>query len=218
VEEARFMGTMAGLVVHDLQNVLAVIKESAGLMTDLMAMSKPGAFKHQDKFQALVALIGEQVARAQLLAENLGRLGQAALADGEERCELTSLARRIVFLSRRHARSRRVDFEVQGEPAELRANPLQVMQSLFAAMQGCLDSLPEGAKVCMQVEGPHGEAGEPRITFVCDGADGACKLAAERLGAAGLPGLPGLEGGLPRLVSGTTGGRPSFSVCFSQGA
>jgi signal transduction histidine kinase len=213
MDETRFMGRIAGMVVHDLQNVLAVIKESAGLMDDLMAMTKPGAFKHQDKFQAQVRLIGEQVERAQLLAENLGRLGDAALADGKERCDLASLARRTVFLSRRQARSRRMEFEVRGEAAELTAEPLRVMSALHAAMEGCLDSLAEGSKVCLQVEG--GGREEARISFVCDGAEGACRMAAERLGlrpdAAAGPGLP-------RLASGATDGRPSFSVCFSKGA
>jgi len=62
-KEAAFMGRITAGVTHEMKNVLAIIKESAGLMEDLLALSKDASFPHREKFSSVLSKIRNQVAR-----------------------------------------------------------------------------------------------------------------------------------------------------------
>ena len=50
LREVAFLGRITAAFTHEMKNVLAIIKESAGLMEDLLALSQEAAFPHRDRF------------------------------------------------------------------------------------------------------------------------------------------------------------------------
>lgn len=69
----EFMGKVTASVTHELQNVLAVIKESAGLMEDLIMMMNQGNGLSgvEEKFATCLGTIKSQAYRGVSLTSNL---------------------------------------------------------------------------------------------------------------------------------------------------
>ncbi len=47
LSETAFMGKITAAITHEMKNVLAIIKESAGLMEDLLSVAKDDSFQHE---------------------------------------------------------------------------------------------------------------------------------------------------------------------------
>ena len=50
MRDALFMGRMTAQATHEMQNILATIRESSGLMEDLLAMGGEN-FAHAERFK-----------------------------------------------------------------------------------------------------------------------------------------------------------------------
>lgn len=152
MRDALLLGRLTASATHEMQNILATIRESSGLMEDLLAMSSEG-FAHAERFKKGLKVLGEQVERGMLLTEQLnfcahGTEPSPAGADvNEALCAL-------VGLSRRHAARRKATLAlVPGRPGlrtSLRA--VELMDAVGAAMQAALDLLPTGAQLMLSVE------------------------------------------------------------------
>lgn len=147
--EAAFVGKITAAATHEIRNALAIIKESAGLIDDLMRMSNPGgAIDRERVFQAL-GRIEAQVGRGADIATHLNRVAHAPDHDLET-VDLEKEVRQVVFHAQRAAR--RKSQAVTAGPATrpcppLRARPLHVQMALYATVETCLERLAEGAEV-----------------------------------------------------------------------
>ena len=74
LETTAFLGRTTAGVTHELQNVLAIIKESSGLMRDLIFLSDETSDHSRDRFQRSFQTIDNQVNRGVQLLNNLNRL------------------------------------------------------------------------------------------------------------------------------------------------
>jgi hypothetical protein len=61
--EMAFLGKITASMTHEISNTLAIIQESAGLLSDLINLSKEGSFPHKEKFQRVLGNINDQVRR-----------------------------------------------------------------------------------------------------------------------------------------------------------
>jgi C4-dicarboxylate-specific signal transduction histidine kinase len=161
--EAAFLATITASATHEVRNVLAIIKESAGLIEDMIhVFAKKGTLDTEKIFRA-VDRIDTQVRRGADLLTNLNRLSHTL--DSElATVELNEEVEQVVFLSQRFARKRghRVVADRTDEEARTVAHPLHLHMALFAAMECCLEELPEGAAVTLSV-GMRG--GHPAVEF-----------------------------------------------------
>jgi signal transduction histidine kinase len=57
------MGMVTAGMTHEIRNVLAIIRESAGLMADVLEMDREAGSPHQDKLQRGLEKIQDQVSR-----------------------------------------------------------------------------------------------------------------------------------------------------------
>ena len=131
-KEAAFMGKVTAGLTHELKNIFAIIKESAGLMEDLLAMSTDEHLTHQDRFVRSLARVGEQVARGVDLAVRLNRFAHApdkAVAE----VDLNELADHAAFLAHRLARTMGVTLEIVAgdKPPVVVTNPFRAQMMLF---------------------------------------------------------------------------------------
>ncbi len=159
--EAAFLAKITASTTHEIRNVLAIVKESAGLIEDLVrSYGKRGALKEDKLFQA-VARIDAQVGRGAQLLTNLNRLAHG-LDRTSEPVDLGASARQVASLSERFARQRRQTVQVRSPEAPLTAtaNALQLEMVLFAAVECCLEAMAEGGVVTIQ---PHVSGGLPAV-------------------------------------------------------
>jgi C4-dicarboxylate-specific signal transduction histidine kinase len=58
--ENAFIGRISASMTHEIKTVLAIIRESSGLMRDLLALGKDGALAYHEKFGKLLAPSGNR--------------------------------------------------------------------------------------------------------------------------------------------------------------
>lgn len=147
------VGRLAASATHELQNALAVIRESAGLMQDLVSLCGEG-LPHRDRLCTMLSLIQEQVARGGDLAWNLNRLAHAWEEDGEAARDLGAVLEEFVALARRGCAMRGVELS-QGDGPAVRVNApgLSLRASLLRAVRCCLgEGLADGTAGVMSGE------------------------------------------------------------------
>jgi C4-dicarboxylate-specific signal transduction histidine kinase len=144
--EAAFLAHLTASATHELRNVLAVVKESAGLIEDLTAAAPRRPDAPERVLQA-ARRIDAQVGRGADLLTGLNRLAHG-LDHEEESNDLGALSQQILFLYQRFIRQRRQRFEVApgGGDRRVRTNALRLQMALAAAVDCCLEQLPEEAR------------------------------------------------------------------------
>lgn len=142
-QETAFMGRITASVTHEFRNVLAIIKESAGLMDDLMQFGKGDPTQYKEKFNRHIGKILAQVDRGTLLA---GGLNKFAHAPDSRRAEINmgDLLEHLVTLGRRVAHMKLVTLEVRQvtPPAVVINDPLALLMTIFTAVEGLLHLAP----------------------------------------------------------------------------
>lgn len=102
--EAKFMGSVTALSMHEMQNILAIIRESAGLMGDILRVNAKVDFKHRPNMERTLEHITTHVMRGKALLEATSRLAHSPDDDLVEGCDLAVYARVVALLSERLAR------------------------------------------------------------------------------------------------------------------
>lgn len=150
--EAAFLAKMTASATHEVRNVLAIIKESAGLIEDMVHASAKRGPLDQEKVFRTVDRIDAQVKRGADLLTNLNRLSHT-LDQDLATLELHQEVEQVAFLSQRFARKKghRVVALEEHAGEETTVHPLRLHMALFAAMECCLEELPEGAAITLSV-------------------------------------------------------------------
>jgi len=184
--EATFLARMTASTTHELRNVLAVVKESAGLVEDLTLASQQPKPVNADKFLRAARRIDAQVARGAALLTSLNRLAHG-LDHAEQTLDLGEQVEQVASLCQRFARQRRqrIELDTGSEARAVRTNALRLQMALVSAIDCCLEQLPEESAVTMGVAG---SADRPCIVIT-----GAA--------AAGTPPAPASAASWPRLVA-----------------
>lgn len=145
---AAFVARLTAGATHEMRNVLAIVKESAGLVQDLLAMGASA----DDRADAALARIEAQVGRGAELLTSLNRLAHGLDRD-EEAVDLGEALAHATVLCRRYARQRDRALDVQGGATVMvTANALDVYRALVAGMEWCVSVVPEGGKVVARAE------------------------------------------------------------------
>ncbi len=185
MRQAAFMGAVTASITHELQNVLAIIQQSAGLMGDILDLSRKESlkslglrkgFQYHDKFKTLIAAIGEQVERGTGLSEGLNRLAHVP-DDHSGRSDLARAARLLFSLIGRIARKKRVEFVLEpavsdGPVAD--CPPMIALMGLYGVARALVDAL-SGCTVRVWV-GARGD--DPTVDFFLpEGGEGCPAIA-----------------------------------------
>jgi len=146
--DAAFVAEVTAGTTHEIRNILAIVKESAGLIEDLInAFNKRGSLD-QEKLMRSLGRIDAQVARGTELLSNLSRFAHS-LDDTQDAIDVTREIQQVASLCQFRARRRRHLLQVEpgGQNPKVVANPFRFQMSLFAAVGCCLEQLPEGSTV-----------------------------------------------------------------------
>lgn len=72
-----FFGKTAASISHEIKNALAIIKESAGLMGDLMFAAQKSQPLQPERLARVAATLNRQVERTDAIVKNLNRFGHS---------------------------------------------------------------------------------------------------------------------------------------------
>ena len=139
-KEIALIGKIAAGMTHEMKNVLAIIKESQGLMQDILGLSKDMAIPHEDKFISALEKIQKHVGRGVDMMTQFNRF--AHMMDEEHApLEANEAVELVVFLYQRFARQKQVALTAEtpdGTPC-LVTNPIQLLLALCTCLDHCLE-------------------------------------------------------------------------------
>jgi len=183
--QAAFVARVTAGTTHEFRNIFAIIKESAGLIEDLLALAESKQPPDRERFLRAVDRIRAQVARGADLVTALNRFAHT-LDRPEGRRRLRDDLSGVVLLSQRIARRRRQRLVLQegAEDAETSCDALEVQMLFFLAVECCLGVLPDDGTVTIDIAGGRdatvvrlrGTTEGPAPTRPIDGADGWTQL------------------------------------------
>lgn len=141
-QEARFMGTITAQSMHEMQNIMAIIRESAGLMGDILKVNSRVDFKHRPNMERTLENITFQVDRGKGLLDATSRLAHTPDTDLLESCDLTAYSKTLAQLAGRYVRMKGAALELTAPsnalPVSLGA--LQVLMGGYKALQWAVGS------------------------------------------------------------------------------
>jgi hypothetical protein len=166
-KEIAFFGRITAGVTHEMQNVLAIIRESSGLMDDLLSLSQQTNFPYQERFKGVLSSIEGQVRRGIELSKRLNRFAHSPDMNWG-RIDLNETAEQVVFLSQRFARLKYITLEARlsVQPVFITGSPVRLQLAFFTCLEACWTSLAPGGKVFFC---PHIVNGESCIRLLCEG-------------------------------------------------
>lgn len=184
-----FAAAMIGLAAHELNNRLAVMRETLGLLEDLAHAGKTGAAGTARAHSSLE----DQVGRASNIVRTLSGLG-GALASSEAGFDVGAATRDLLGLTERWARQHalRIDLEVADRLPTTGGDPGLFLCLAHRLLVGCAATLRSGGSIAVRVDRdgsgvrlglrPAGERADGPSTAGTDD-DGINRELARRLGA-----------------------------------
>ncbi len=164
-KEVAFFGKIAAGVTHELKNVLAIINESNGLMSDLLTLAKDAPFPHRERLLRSIAKISDQVRRG---VEITNRFNQFAHSMDYPviSIDLNEVVTRTVALAERFARLKNVDLRpvVATRPIMLQTSPFRLQMALTRAIEACMEAV--SAKAAIEIRVLDGEE-RPCLEITC---------------------------------------------------
>ncbi len=157
-QKALFMGRITAGATHEIKNVLAIIKESAGLIEDLMAIGQKNGRMPTEKLMKTLAKIADQVHRGVELSTRLNEFAHAADQDAAS-VELNTAVERVVSLSQRFARLKRVRLEAHQKDAEraVFTDPLGFLMLMFSGIELLMNHVGENGLISVKPSPAQGD-------------------------------------------------------------
>ena len=137
-----FMGRVLASVTHDMQNVMAIVKESGCLVDDILSLNGYPRMKHGEKLKPAIATIVEQVERGRNLMFMINGFAHAA-SDFAHVADLSRFTQQISVLAERMVRLKecRLQTAFCQAPLLVQANALLLMQAVYTGiatlLEGC---------------------------------------------------------------------------------
>lgn len=141
-DTAAFFGTITADATHELNNILSIIGESAGLIHDLFSMTESGTTGRSESVIRSLNAIDRHVQKGVTLLKSLNRL---AHTPDREQAEINprEAVEQLVRLCNRSAGRRQVELHLAETACDesVFTHPLPFQMALYTALQICLDTL-----------------------------------------------------------------------------
>jgi len=166
-KEIEFFGKITAASTHEMKNVLAIIKETSGLMEDLMTLSPETPMTLREKFQNTLSVIASQIKRGAEISDRLNRFAHSTDVPVAN-IDLYTAAEQITALAQRFARLKQVDLKLDPPalPMTVAVRPVRLLMTLFGCIECCLNRLPAGAHVRVATREKNSGF---EISFICQG-------------------------------------------------
>lgn len=146
--EIAFFGKITASLTHELKNVLAVIKETSGLLGDILELKDLQKFSHKEKFQNAILTIQKQIDHGVTLLNHLNRFAHTSDQELVE-IDLYETIKELKILSGRYARLKNIALNVK--PPDIYINfttcQISLQMVLFSCLDYCISNLPQNSQI-----------------------------------------------------------------------
>lgn len=147
-DEVKFIGKITAGVTHEVNNVLASIREISGLLTDILSITDENSFPRKEKFQTSLQKIQNQEKRGVKLIQQLNKFAHLPDVSSSE-VDLNEIIEHLIFLTERFGRIKNIQLQTQstGKSLILVTNPFYLQMALFNSIEYFLKKLDAGGKI-----------------------------------------------------------------------
>lgn len=157
-QEAYFMGRIAAATTHELKNILAIIKETLGLLEDLVAFSsreEVSVEQYQQWLKKALTTVTDQVARGIALVQYFNRF--AHIPDHPVlQINVRNSIQHLITLCAHLIRLKQVKIEQDASPEgtdiPLVTCPLYFYMIIFAILDRLMNQLPAGSNIVIRAD------------------------------------------------------------------
>jgi C4-dicarboxylate-specific signal transduction histidine kinase len=175
-----FFGSITASFSHEINNVMAIIGELAGLMEDLLRVADQGHPPQLERFRGISERIGTQVKRGEEMTKRLNRFAHT-MDEPVKTIDMTHLLVDLIALSERPRTRRRARLETRfpEETILLVSNPFLLQQAIFSCMELVLAASHDnqllrlilekqegGARITVAGENPIVQTDEATLSFL----------------------------------------------------
>lgn len=201
-----FFGSIMASFSHEINNVMTIINELAGLMDDLLQVGQQGRPLQLERLRGISERIGTQVKRGEEMIKRLNRFAHT-IDETVKTIDLSDLLEDLIALSERLLTLRRTRLETQfpEETILLVSNPFLLQQAIFSCIELLLDASHDNQLLRLILEKQDGGAritiaGEEPIVKTDDAALSFLPILMEELGGK-VDVIPSDNGGLSLVLS-----------------
>lgn len=150
--EIAMIGRIVASATHELNNVLGIVKDAGGLMSDVLKLNG-GAVQHADKIDRAAGKIAPQVLRGTAITAALNRFAHL-MDDPRSKQDAAGLAETACLLMSRLARQRKVTLQSQPprKDAQVETDATRLFLMLCAMLDACALQAGEDQTVTLAVE------------------------------------------------------------------
>jgi hypothetical protein len=169
-KEVAFFGKITAGITHEMKNVLAIIRESSGLMGDIISISPEAVIKYQEKIQTSLVRIKDQIERGVNLTDRLNRFAHST-DETIAKIDLQETIEQLITLAQRFARLKLVVLNTvppdhEGPPVTLVTRHVQLQMALFASLECCFTVMTAGGEINIGIRKLEGKNA---VHVVCKG-------------------------------------------------
>ncbi len=169
-KEVAFFGKITAGITHELKNVLAIIRESSGLIGDIISISPEAVIKHQEKIRNSIVRIKDQIERGVNLTDRLNRFAHST-DEILSKIDLQETIEQLVMLAQRFARLKHVVLKTvtpdqEGSSATLVTRHIQLQMALFASLECCFTGMSAGGEINIEIRNLEGKNA---VHVICKG-------------------------------------------------
>ncbi len=177
----QFFGKMSASISHEINNVLAIINENAGLLEDVTLMEERGVPLDPEKLKTISGKVLKQVKRANGIIQNMNRFAHS-IDETVKMVDITDTLEFMIILSSRLSDMKQVSFKVdsRSDRVEITTNPFLLQNIIWLCLDYIMNLTKSGDTVPISVEDHDSDV---RIRFSgISGLDGmtTCDFPAER--------------------------------------
>ncbi len=140
-----FMGTITASVSHELNNVIAIMDQTTGLLEDKLSGAGDEVRIPSEKLEKIVTSLQNQAARGLAIIKSLNRFSHSA---DHTRCrfDVGETLQNLVQLTTRLAtmKGASLDANLPNTPVEIESNPFRLQQAVFQAIKMALENAQKG--------------------------------------------------------------------------
>ena len=149
----QFFGKMSASISHEINNVLAIINENAGLLEDVTLMEERGVPLEPEKLKKISGKLLDQVKRANGIIQNMNRFAHSV----DEKIKKVDIANTLEFMiifSSRLSDMKRVSFTMDSgsDRIEITTNPFLLQNVIWICLDYVMNRAKSGDTVPVSVE------------------------------------------------------------------
>lgn len=158
LNQLAFLGRLLSGFTHELKNHLAIIKESSGLMNDLVELGRLKDEETSGKFQKIIGSIAERIDIANNLIKNLNSFGHR-MDNPESVFNPNTLVLEEMALLKKFVRLKGVEvqLDLQDDIASVQSRPALLHFLLYLLVDGVLKEADKGDLIRLATSNANGK-------------------------------------------------------------